>query len=330
MASRGAAGGLAASTRDACTVIAAAGRDIILIETVGTGQAEVEIATLADITLVVLVPGMGDEVQSLKAGILEIADIFVLNKADLDGADRMEAEILAMQSLTGSQAERGTPPIVRTVATTGQGIDQLFTALINHIDRHTNATSHKASPGTGTPQGPPNEALQGTGFSPSIHAARSDGALAPEAHYMLDHLGIAVRSIAAARTFYQSLGLSITHEETVEHEHVRTAMLPLGDTRIELLEPTEPDSTIGRFLTKRGEGLHHIAIRLDGAASNIDALFTRLRAQGIRLASDCIRTGAGGHRYFFIHPESTGGVLLEIVADPAPQQAPDPSRKAAE
>ena len=138
-------------------------------------------------------------------------------------------------------------------------------------------------------------------------------------HPQLDHIGIAVRSIAEASGFYASLGIPTAHEETVEHEQVKTAMLPLGDTRIELLEPTAEDSTIGRFLAKRGQGPHHLAIRLDG----IDALFDRLRAEGVRMASDRIRTGAGGHRYFFIHPASTGGVLLEIVGDsPAVSRAP--------
>jgi methylmalonyl-CoA epimerase len=127
----------------------------------------------------------------------------------------------------------------------------------------------------------------------------------------LDHLGIAVRSIAAARGFYEALGLAVSHEETVEHEKVRTAMLPLGETRIELLEPTEEESTIGRFLAKRGEGLHHIAVHVEG----IDEMFSRLTAQGVRLASDAVRVGAGGHRYFFVHPASTGGVLLELVGD---------------
>jgi methylmalonyl-CoA epimerase len=133
----------------------------------------------------------------------------------------------------------------------------------------------------------------------------------------LDHLGVAVKSIEAARGFYEALGLVVSHEETVEHEKVRTAMLPLGESRIELLEATEEDSTIGRFLAKRGEGLHHVAVHVDG----IDAMFARLKAQGVRLASDAVRVGAGGHRYFFVHPASTGGVLLEIVS---PQRASSP------
>jgi LAO/AO transport system kinase len=129
----------------------------------------------------------------------------------------------------------------------------------------------------------------------------------------LDHLGVAVKSIAAARGFYEALGLVVSHEETVEHERVKTAMLPLGESRIELLEATEEDSVIGKFVAKRGEGLHHVAVHVDG----VDAMFARLTRDGVRLASDSVRVGAGGHRYFFVHPASTGGVLLEIVGDAA-------------
>ena len=133
----------------------------------------------------------------------------------------------------------------------------------------------------------------------------------------LDHLGVAVKSIAAARGFYEALGMRVAHEETVEYEKVKTAMLPLGETRVELLEATTEDSVIGRFVAKRGEGLHHIAVRVE----DVDGMFARLTADGVRLASDAVRVGAGGHRYFFVHPASTGGVLLEIVS---PQRASPP------
>lgn len=128
----------------------------------------------------------------------------------------------------------------------------------------------------------------------------------------LDHLGIAVRSIAEARKLYESLGLRVVHEETVEHEHVRLAMIPAGDTRLELLEPTQADSPVGRFLAKHGEGLHHVAMQVE----NISAVLETLKARGARLISDEIRVGAGGHLYFFVHPASAGGVLLEICEDP--------------
>ncbi|HTV83123.1 MAG TPA: methylmalonyl-CoA epimerase [Acidobacteriaceae bacterium] len=128
----------------------------------------------------------------------------------------------------------------------------------------------------------------------------------------LDHLGIAVRSIAEARQLYESLGLRVVHEETVEHEHVRTAMIPAGGARIELLEPTLADSPVGRFLAKHGEGLHHVAVQVE----NISLVLETLKARGVRLISEDIRVGAGGHLYFFVHPASAGGVLLEICEDP--------------
>lgn len=128
----------------------------------------------------------------------------------------------------------------------------------------------------------------------------------------IDHLGIAVRSIETAKKFYESLGMRVLHEETVVGEQVHTAMIPVGDSRIELLEATSPDSTVGRFITKRGEGLHHVALHVD----DIVATFQQLKKDGARLVSDEIKTGAGGHLYFFVHPESTGGVLLEICQDP--------------
>jgi LAO/AO transport system kinase len=128
MATRGSLGGLALATADVALVLEASGKDVLLIETVGVGQDEIEIARLADITLVVLVPGMGDDVQSLKAGVMEIADILVINKADRDGADRVEQEIRALQSLATTHTT-WMPPIVRTIATTGDGVDKLGTAI---------------------------------------------------------------------------------------------------------------------------------------------------------------------------------------------------------
>jgi len=128
MATRGSLGGLAQRTADVASVLEASGKEIILIETVGVGQDEVDIVRLADITLVVLVPGMGDDVQSIKAGMMEIADIFVINKADREGADRVENEVRAMQSLARTQMSR-TPPVIQTVAATGQGLDKLASAI---------------------------------------------------------------------------------------------------------------------------------------------------------------------------------------------------------
>ncbi len=131
MATRGFLGGLARTTADVATVLDASGKDIVLIETVGVGQDEIDIVRLADVTVVMLVPGMGDDVQSIKAGIMEIADIFVINKSDREGADRVEKEIRAMQSLA-MRPDHWTPSIVRTVATEGKGTAELAAAIAQY------------------------------------------------------------------------------------------------------------------------------------------------------------------------------------------------------
>jgi LAO/AO transport system kinase len=271
MATRGAVGGLARTTEDLVRLMDAAGKDFVVIETVGTGQDEVEIAGLAQVTVVVLVPGMGDDVQALKAGIMEIADIFVVNKADQPGADRVEQELRAMLSLGGS--DRPAPAIVRTVATEGTGVEELLSAV-----------ARVNGPARVQPEKSP--------------------------HIRIDHLGIAVKSLQEALGFYESLGLHAASRESVAAEKVLVAMLPAGESRLELLEPSAPDSPIAKFLEKRGPGLHHVALRVP----DLNAALERLRASGARLLNEP-RPGAGGHLYVFIHPASTGGVLMELIQE---------------
>jgi GTPase len=141
MATRGALGGLARATSDAVDILDAAGFDVVLIETVGVGQDEVEVVKAAETTAVVLVPGLGDEIQAIKAGILEIADVFVVNKADREGADRTSAELSMMLDLTQAQGWR--PPILRTVATRDEGTPALVEALESHED-HLESTREKS------------------------------------------------------------------------------------------------------------------------------------------------------------------------------------------
>src|SRR6476659_6511827 len=131
MATRGNLGGLARTTTDAATILDASGKDVILIETVGVGQDEIDIVRLADVTIVILVPGMGDDVQTIKAGIMEIADVFVINKSDREGAERVEREIRMMQTLA-VRSDQWTPPIVKTVATEAQGIDDLVKTIADY------------------------------------------------------------------------------------------------------------------------------------------------------------------------------------------------------
>ncbi len=275
MATRGAMGGLARATADLARLMDAAGRDYVIVETVGVGQDEVEITSVAHVTVVVLVPGMGDDVQAIKAGIMEIADIFVINKSDRPGADRVELEL---------HAEGFACPILRTVATEGKGIPELAAAVGQTI------------------------AFRGLS-TPTIDVGQTIAFCGPSSP-TIDHLGIAVQSLADSITFYESLGLAVTHRETVLTEKVEVAMLPTGHSRLELLQPTAPDSPIAKFLEKRGPGLHHVALRVP----DLNAAVARLKANGARLLNEP-RAGAGGHIYVFVHPASTGGVLLELIQE---------------
>jgi methylmalonyl-CoA epimerase len=125
----------------------------------------------------------------------------------------------------------------------------------------------------------------------------------------IDHLGIAVKSLAQARQFYEKLGVQVAGEEVVAHEKVKVAMIPMGESRIELLEATSADSVIAKFIEKRGEGLHHVALHVPDLAAAVK----NLKESGARLISEEIKIGAGGHRYVFVHPSSAGGVLVELV-----------------
>jgi methylmalonyl-CoA epimerase len=130
--------------------------------------------------------------------------------------------------------------------------------------------------------------------------------------FTIDHLGIAVRSLEQAKAFYRKLGMQVLGEEVVEQERVRLAMVPVGESRIELLEATSEDSPIARFIARRGEGLHHVALQVEDLAGTLE----QLKKDGVRLITEQIQIGAGGHLYIFVHPSSTGGVLVELCQNP--------------
>src|ERR1700676_2683625 len=138
MATRGCLGGLARATGDVALILDASGKQHVLVETVGVGQDEVDIVRLADCTLVLLVPGMGDDVQNMKAGLMEIADIFVLNKSDREGVERLEAELEAMLQLV-PERDGWKPTIIRTVATENKGVDELASAITKYRERFGNS-----------------------------------------------------------------------------------------------------------------------------------------------------------------------------------------------
>jgi len=127
----------------------------------------------------------------------------------------------------------------------------------------------------------------------------------------IDHVGIAVRSLEAAIKAYEALGLKVSSTDTVASEGVKVAFLPVGDTRLELLEPIAPESSIAKSIEKRGEGVHHIALRVE----NIEESMRLAKEKGLQLVNETPRIGAHGRKIAFIHPKSTGGVLLELVQD---------------
>ncbi|HEX7152558.1 MAG TPA: methylmalonyl-CoA epimerase [Thermoanaerobaculia bacterium] len=130
----------------------------------------------------------------------------------------------------------------------------------------------------------------------------------------LDHIGIAVRSLEVAK-IYQSLGLDIQHTEIVETQRVKTAFLSVGDSNLELLEPTSPDSPIAKFIEKRGEGIHHLCFRVD----DIEAQLAKLKAEGYRLINEAPVPGAHGCRVAFLHPAAGNGVLIELSQKMEPE-----------
>jgi GTPase len=332
MATRGHLGGLARATSDVALVLDAAGKDVVIIETVGVGQDEVDIVRTADVSIVVLVPGTGDEVQALKAGIMEIADIFVVNKADRDGADRLAQSVAAMLALQTFQPDDWRPPILKTEATTGAGVPEVIAAvdqfrahsegertarrrerqghrlrdLISH--RLLQLAERELAPG------------EFQRLVDGIAARRIDPYSAATdiinrvTHHkstkaILDHVGIAVEDIDKSLAFFRdALGLDVELPEEVASQRVRAHFIPVGESSIELLEATASDSAIAKYVEKRGPGIHHITLRVD----DIRAVLEQLKARGVRLVDQQPRPGAEGSMVAFIHPTAAHGVLVEL------------------
>jgi LAO/AO transport system kinase len=334
MATRGNLGGLSRATVDAVAILDAAGFDKVIVETVGVGQDEVEIVKAADVSVVVLVPGMGDDIQAIKAGIMEIGDVFVINKADREGVLRTQKELESLLTLA-HRPDFWNPPIVKTIATENKGIEDLSVAIESYRTFQTEADAsltRKQAIARWRIMGLLQERLLGdllrrdgvedrlgelaiaiaekkTDVYSAVESliGRNGGSSAPR---YINHLGVATKGIDEALKFWaDALGLENVHTETVEDQKVRVAMLPLGESRIELLEPTSEDSPISKFLEKRGGGIHHIAVEVD----DIEATLAKLKAAGTRLIDEVPRIGAEDCLVAFVHPSSTNGVLLELV-----------------
>lgn len=339
MATRGNLGGLARSTVDAVAVLDAAGYDRTLVETVGVGQDEVDIVKTADVCIVVLVPGMGDGIQAIKAGIMEIGDIFVINKAERDGVEQTERELLGLLEMT-HRADGWQPPIVRTVATENRGIEELGEKIESYgefirnreaslprraavaenrileilRDRLIKRSLNSLSEGSLKTLAEQVAARQTDPYTVVESIMESSFGIHGEAAARkINHLGVAVDSIEDALKFWKDgLGLELHEIEVVEDQGVKVAMLPVGESRIELLEPTGSETPVGKFISKRGPGIHHVCIEVDDVASRL----SQLKAKGIKLIDEAPRPGAGGMLVAFIHPASTGGVLVELVQKP--------------
>jgi LAO/AO transport system kinase len=336
MATRGHLGGLARATSEVALVFDAAGKDVVLIETVGVGQDEVEIVRTADVSIVTVVPGTGDEVQALKAGIMEIADIFVVNKSDREGADRAVAAIETLLSLQTFAPGEWRPPILKTEATSGKGIPELLQEIdrfrahssagdgtrrrdraewrvreilaqrfVEHVERNVLRAGEfeQVLDRIAAREVDPYSAVEG------IMARATERSVAPAAAATLDHVGIAVADVDRALALYRdALGLEVEAPEDVASQGVRAHFIPAGEAALELLEATREDSPIARYLVNRGPGLHHITLRV----RDLPLVLGRLKSQGVRLIDEAPRPGAHGSLVAFIHPASAHGVLVEL------------------
>ena len=346
MATRGHLGGLARASADAVDVLDAAGFEEVFVETVGVGQDEVEVFRLAESCVVVLTPGMGDDIQAIKAGLMEVADLFVVNKADRDGADRVVQEILQMLEL----GEHGAwlPPVVKTVATTGAGLDELVLKLAEHrafldgphgaarrrdrtvkrieglvredflrrVERlrgDRGALDEAATRVEGRREDPISAAAglvarlrqETSGAPPSSPSKKISSS---SSVLKISHLGISVPSLEQGGAFWDLLGLLEEHREEVASQHVVTSFRAVGESHLELLEPTSPESPIAKALATRGPGIHHLCLEV----TDLRAALRRLKAAGVRLVNEEPFDGAHGCLVAFVHPSATGGVLLEL------------------
>ncbi len=326
MATRGALGGLTGATADAVDVLSAAGFPLVLLETVGVGQDEVEVMHVADTVLVATPPGLGDEIQAAKAGVLEIAHVLVVSKADLPGADRVEAQLLSAVELGPTEGWR--PPVVRVSALTGEGMPKLMEALTAHR-RELETSGRRAMELAARARRrvdllASRLSLERMGKAARETAARRVAAgdadpytvamelveaLGSATGVAVDHIGVAVPSLEHGLRLYRGLGLELAGVEEVPEQGVRVAFLPAGGTRIELLEPLNDESPIARHLARRGPGLHHVAL----GVPDIRAAMADLREAGFELLSDEPQAGAHGCLVSFVHPRSAGGVLLELT-----------------
>lgn len=330
MAARTGAAGLAPEAAGVLRLMAAAGMTRLLLETAGVGQGDHEVTRLADRTLALTAPGLGDAVQAAKAGLFEIADFVVVNQCDRPGAEAMASDFRALR---GAVADT----VRLTSATRGDGVRELAEAVEEALAArpptrpHDSPTRPTSMPGelveetlaARPPTARPGErASSGTGAPRSSGADGRDGGdgageKPPFPALRLHHVGIAVRDGDGAAAIWRALlGLRETGRYRVDEFGVVAAFLaPAADAGaedpaglLELVQPLTEGGAVARFLDRRGPGLHHVCFEVADLAAALRALGER----GVRLVDEKPRRGAGGHRVAFVHPASAGGVLLEL------------------
>lgn len=293
MAARTGGGGLAPEVAGVLRLMAAAGMTRLLLETAGVGQGDTAVTRLADLTLALTAPGLGDEVQAAKSGLFEVADFVVVNQCDRAGAEALAAHFRALRTAspggTGAGAAEASAESVRlTSATEGEGVAELAEAVEAALAAR--PARARAPAGAGEARFP---ALR------------------------LHHVGLAVRDAdRAAALWDELLGLGEAGRYRVDEFGVLAVFLaPEGEAAaadpgglVELVQPTGDRGAVARFLERRGPGLHHVCFEVADLAAALRAL----AARGVRLVEQKPRRGAGGHLVAFVHPESAGGVLLEL------------------
>lgn len=327
MAARRGAAGLAPEAPGVLRLMAAAGMTRLLLETAGVGQGDTAVARLADLTLALTAPGLGDEVQAAKAGLFEVADFVVVNQRDRPGAEAMASDYRALRG--------AAPDTVRlTSATRGDGVPALAeaieAALAARLPRPRSgaaSVSESSSSGPGTPGAP---AALGDDAGKSGGGGESGRFPALRLH----HVGIAVRDGDRVATLWRELlGLEETGRYRVDEFGVIAAFLaPAADAGaedpaglLELVQPLDETGPVARFLERRGPGLHHVCFEV----ADLDSALRALSERGVRLVDEKPRIGAGGHRVAFVHPTGAGGVLLELKQAEAPVAAAGASSAAA-
>ncbi len=306
-------------------VLEYAGADYVFIETVGAGQSDTDIKYVADTILVLVPPLSGDEIQALKSGLMEIGDIYVVSKSDNQASESTYRDLLAMVDMMREvKGDSWKPAVIKVSGLYGFGVDELlkiiddrFRELISNGKLNESLTSRRLlemrlyaydllEKQLSESKELENEVINGR-LSPQEAARRLLGMEMPR----LDHVAIAVKDLGGAVEKFRKLGgLRVSDPIIVEEQGgVKVVMVWLGNTRIELLEPLNPSSTVAKFLESRGgEGIHHIALEVN----DLEEFIKRIQEAGLVLTGKPSRGGAEGI-VTFIHPKSLNGVLLELV-----------------